>query len=281
MLGGRLQLRSLIFAFLTCFVLNPCVVGQVHHKVKKEEILDINPVIPPTPAQMPATPPKVAFAAGQLTITAPNSTLGDILREVRKETGASVDIPGNATERVIGTFGPGPARDVLASLLNGSHFNYVLLGSATNPNALDRVMLMSKPAAEQTTQQANNTAPQNPGAPPAPAQAAETMEFGNDESADSQDSADIFAGADDQSNQVQQADDQQVQPQPNPFGTLGNGVKTPDQLLQELQQRQQQQGLSAPPAGGGPNPAGPRVGMPGMPPGAPPGMPGTPPTPNQ
>ena len=48
------------------------------------------------------------------------------------------------------------------------------------------------------------------------------------------------ADADDQGNQAQ-ADDQQQQPQQaNPFGQPGAGVKTPEQLLQELQQRQQQ-----------------------------------------
>lgn len=268
MSGGRLQLRFLILALLICCVLIPCAVGQVHHKVKKQEPVVAAPVAPPaplTPAQMPATAPNVAFSGGQLTITAPNSTLGDILREVRKQTGASVDIPGNATERVMGTFGPGPARDVLASLLNGSHFNYVLLGSATNPSALDRVMLLSKPANDQATQPTNSARAENPGAQPAPAQTAEATESGNDESAEGQpDSGDIFGNADDQSNQ-QQADDQQ-QGQPNPFGQAGNGVKTPQQLLQELQQ-QQQQGQQTP--NGFPNPGGPRfggAGIPGMPP---------------
>src|SRR5271167_1056424 len=103
--------------------------------------------VPLPPEQMPSSPPEVQFRQGQLTIMASNSTLGDILRAVRKETGAAVDVPGNATERVVGQFGPGPARDVLSSLLNGSHFNYVLLGSPTDPNALDRVILMAKSGA--------------------------------------------------------------------------------------------------------------------------------------
>ena len=40
--------------------------------------------------------------------------------------------------------GPGPARDVLAALLNGSHFNYVMLGSAAHPDSVDRLILTSK-----------------------------------------------------------------------------------------------------------------------------------------
>jgi len=82
---------------------------------------------------MPAVPPKVSFSNGMLTIVAQNSTLGDILRAVRTQTGAAVEIPPNATERVVIHLGPGAPRDVLAALLNGSHFNYVMLGSPTNP----------------------------------------------------------------------------------------------------------------------------------------------------
>ena len=94
--------------------------------------------------ELPATPPQVSFQGGQLTISAQNSTLGRHLESGSDSDGATIDLPGNAPERVVGHFGPGPARDVLASLLNGSHFNYVLLGSPTDPDALDRVILMAK-----------------------------------------------------------------------------------------------------------------------------------------
>jgi len=56
-----------------------------------------------------------------------NSTLADVLRAVRKLTGAEMEIPPNATERVVADIGPGPARTVLAELLNGTHFNYVMV----------------------------------------------------------------------------------------------------------------------------------------------------------
>jgi hypothetical protein len=192
---------------------------------------------PLSPEQMPSSPPQVSFNSGILTIIANNSTLGDILRAVHRQTGAAVDTPGNATERVVGKFGPGPARDVLSSLLNGSHFNYVLLGSATNPNALDRVMLISRSiGTEQPAQQANAAAPLN-SAPPAAVmpQPAENGEVSNEEAGDMpQDSADTL---DDQGNPEQPEDQQQQQN--GAFGPAG-AVKTPEQLLQELQQRQQQ-----------------------------------------
>lgn len=279
MSGDRVQLRILIFAFLLSVPLNLCLAAQTHHKAAKKPdpavIMPVATPIPLTPAQMPATPPTVSFSAGELTINAPNSTLGDILREVRKQTGASIDIPGNATERVMGVFGPGPARDVLSTILNGSHFNYVLLGSVTDPSGLDKVMLFSKPAAEPNQQAENAQSQPPPQAPAAGVQAAEGLDFGNDQSADNQadSGGDIFGNADDQSEQAQQADEQQQGINANPFGTPGNSVKTPQQLLQELQQQQQQQGQQNPNPNpnGFPNPGVPRFGGPGgMPPSGPP-----------
>src|ERR1700746_671938 len=68
---------------------------------------------------MAPVPPQVSYQNSQLTINAPNSTLGDILRAVRKQTGAEIEIP-SASERVVTHLGPGPAREVMAELLNGS-----------------------------------------------------------------------------------------------------------------------------------------------------------------
>jgi hypothetical protein len=214
-----------------------------------------------------------------LTISAQNSTLGDILKAVRVQTGATVDLPGNASERVVGHFGPAPARDVLTSLLNGSHFNYLLLGSSTDPSALDRVILLAKSggSAETTPQPANQQASgynQNafprPMAAPAAAAGSNTVvvegqDADDDTSADDSTDATDDTQADDQTDQTDQTDDQQAaddqQPQPQTDGQPP--VKTPEQLLQQLQQRQQQmqqQGI-----------------QPGMPPGFPnPGMPGQP-----
>src|SRR6266478_1200906 len=101
--------------------------------------------IPQVPLDsVPASQPQVSYQNGQLSIVAPNSTLGDILRAVRKQTAAEMDIPNNATERVVTHLGPGPARDVMAELLNGSRFNYVLLGSQADANLLTRVVLVAK-----------------------------------------------------------------------------------------------------------------------------------------
>jgi len=194
------------------------------------------PPSPPTLEQLPTSAPQVSFHDDQLMIIAHNSTLGDVLRAVRNQTGAAVEIPANATERVVGRFGPGPARDVLAVLLNGSHFNYVMLGSAANPNGIDRVILTHKSGGASETSASPNPGDQPiagqpqtlpPGVVP-PGQETEEM---ND------DFADDTAGLEDQpADQNTQADEQQQQPNGQPM------VKTPEQLLQELQRQQQQPG---------------------------------------
>ena len=142
-------------ALLSLFLGNTAIAAEQHparkHATKQEQpATPPPPALPPPPPtleQMPALPPKVKFSNGMLTIVAENSTLADILRAVRAQTGAIVEIPPNATERVVTHLGPGPARDVLVSLLDGSHFNYVMLGSQTRPGMLDRIILTSKAGA--------------------------------------------------------------------------------------------------------------------------------------
>jgi hypothetical protein len=107
-------------------------------------------------------PPQVSYQNGQLTIIAPNSTLADILRAVRKQTSADIEVPP-ATERVVTHLGPGPAREIVAELLNGSRFNYVLLGSPQDAMALTRVVLVAKSGPENPA--AGVVQPQQPGQP--------------------------------------------------------------------------------------------------------------------
>ncbi len=202
------------------------------HPVKQEQPPPPPPAPPPPPTmeQLPAVPPKVTFSNGLLTITAENSTLSDILRAVRTQTGAAVDIPANATERVVTHLGPGVPRDVLASLLNGSHFNYVMLGSPTDPNKVDRVILTSKsgPDAGSPPAPVGQTGP-----PPVPADEPEPqMDIAEQPAEDGTEAPAVEEGQQTPNN---------GQPQ----------VKTPEQLLRELQQQQQQQqqqsGQGAPP----------------------------------
>lgn len=202
------------------------------------------PVVPPTLNQQPATPPQVSYQNGALSITAENSTLGDILREVQKCTGASIEVPANATERVVTRIGPAPPRDVLASLLNGSSFNYVMVGSAADPNALTTVMLSPRVggAASQPMQTAEmyQQPPVRTGFVPPPI-AAPVVNSGEEKDEEDTDEAE------DNSDEENGSAGQNVMPPPpqqqTPDGQQppNSGPKTPQQIMEMLRQNRQQQ----------------------------------------
>jgi len=220
---------------------------RVVHKVKKTEPPPPPPPLPsgtqgPVPQvpldAIPAVAPQVSYQDGLLTIVAPNSTLADILRGVRKHTAAEIEVPATATERVVTRLGPGPAREVMAELLNGSRFNYILLGSPRDANALVRVVLVAK---------------SGPDAPPGSAP------IGPNPGA-AADAANAAAAAAEAEQADQAADDSQDQgtaeaEQPAAAPEQPE-VKTPQQLLQEMQQRQlmQQPGLPGRPGAAVPQP---------------------------
>ncbi len=257
-----LKLKTLAGVFVLCVaVLCPGTVRPANAETAHGQRKAKKPLPPPALPSGPTGPvqqmpldsiapvqPQVNYQNSQLTIIAPNSTLADILRAVRKQTGAEIEIP-SAPERVVTHLGPGPAREVVAELLNGSRFNYVLLGSPGNEAQLTRVVLVAKTgsdtvgpatgpslAEQQQLGIVPNSAP--PVSPPAPeagpdAPDAEAAEENTDENADQGAAA-----------EAEQAPANPDQP----------GVKTPQEMLQEMQQRQlmlqQQQPPGQPPIPG-------------------------------
>jgi hypothetical protein len=222
-------------------------------------------VLPPLPAgplaqipmdQLPAAAPKVTYENGLLSITAQNATLGEILRNVRQLTGATIDVPATgANERVVVQLGPGAPRDVLAALLNGTSFNYVMLGSASDPKSVASVVLTSRPGGGEVQtavntvvegptpfQQQQTPMPSHP-MPPAfrgPGFAQPPQPVAADDDADDSSDAD---DKDDDSDQPQQ----QVQPVQPTLGQADNqdqggqpnaGPKTPEQILQMIREGQ-------------------------------------------
>jgi hypothetical protein len=187
--------------------------------------------------QVPTVPPQVSYRNGELTIVAHNSTLGDVLRAVRKQTGANFDVPPNATERVVTDLGPGPARDVLAALLNGSHFDYVILGSISDPTQIERLVLTPKTTAPETA----SVAPPPPPPQTLPNRFGQPVNLQQVRPAEN-DSAESDAADD----SVDNSDDSSTdQPDDSANNSQDSGQaptpKTPEQLLQELQRQQQLQ----------------------------------------
>jgi hypothetical protein len=221
------------------------------------------PVQPMPLDTIASVPPQVTYENNQLTIVASNSTLADVLRAVRKTTGADIDVPA-APERVVTHLGPGPARDVLADLLNGSRFNYVLLGAAGNDTALTRVVLVSKTEGAATPNQPTPPQPQ-PGmgmaqASPGLVPPQENVPPDANDPAMADDNQNVV----DDNNNVDQQPPPEAAEQPNPDQSNPDQpqVKTPQQMLQEMQQRQMQmqmqQQQGQPPQGSGMPPHPPR-----------------------
>jgi hypothetical protein len=108
-------------------------------------------------AAAPAAPPPPPRPANQLQVQCPNGTLkivaqrvplAAVLTEIHRCTGAEISIPSGAqSEEVFANLGPAPARQVLTSLLNGSAYNFIMIGSERDPNLLRSVLISPRGSA--------------------------------------------------------------------------------------------------------------------------------------
>lgn len=175
-----------------------------------------DPPPPDWPVNDKAKPASVTWNGRDLSVTAANSTLGQILHDVSVATGVKVDglasIQGaQSSQRIYGNYGPASARDVLSQLLQGSGYNMIMVGDQGEGTPRELVLTAQAsggkgngaPHANQPNQNSEEDAPEEP----------------------------------------------EPEPQPEPFRPQVNnepvqppqGPRTPQQMLQEIQQRQQQQ----------------------------------------
>lgn len=185
-------------------------------------------LVPSTPANSPAQPPQVSYQNGLLSIRAENSTLADVLNQVKAQTGAQIDVPpGATTERLYITDGPAPLRAALVTLLSGSGFDYIILGNPQDPQGVQRVLLTPHATEARAAAPAGfNPQPQPRGTP--------VREDDEDRQNTSEQPTMPIPGT-----PMVQPGMQPNQPVPQPGQSPdANGIKTPDQLLQELQQIQ-------------------------------------------
>jgi len=170
----------------------------------------VAPKPPDWPANDRPTEAAVAWNSKGLRVDATNSSLQQIMKDVATATGAKITGLG-ADQRIFGTYGPGPARDVISQLLDGSGYNVLMIGD--QGQGTPRQVVLSKQ-------------------PTVPAPAASNNQGS---SADDEGSADT-----EEPPPPTQMPPPQPQPQPaqapNGFGQ----PRTPQQILQEMQQRQQQ-----------------------------------------
>jgi len=115
---------------------------QVVNTVAAPSIVPQRPTPPPRPAV------DVGVRSNLLSIRAQGATLAEVLYEVHRRTGADIAIPAGAEqERVVVNIPSAPGRDVIASLLNGSRFNYIVLGTDSDPGGFRNLLLSLKEGA--------------------------------------------------------------------------------------------------------------------------------------
>jgi hypothetical protein len=112
---------------------------------QREEKAPARPQRPLAPAEMPPNPPRVTCNGGQLTIAADNSTMGSVLAAVRSCINVTLDLPeGSSATRMYMNLGPGPAYQVLESLLGSTDLDYVIQTSESHPETIQTVLLLAR-----------------------------------------------------------------------------------------------------------------------------------------
>lgn len=223
--SSRITLWLALFALVTPALLPASTKAAKKPAGKKASSQPAEAPRAPLPQELPAVAPTVTYRGGQLTIIAQNSTLFDILTAVRKATGAVVDAPpASAGERVATHLGPGRPRDVLAALLNGSHFDYILLGSPQDPGGVRRLILSPRSGGGAAAAGAPGSPPgtifSRPAVRPVPPGTSEEEGASPEES-------------------VEPAEE--VAPEPQAVPPQQQEIKTPQQLQEELRQHEEQQ----------------------------------------
>src|SRR5271156_556467 len=84
------------------------------------------PAGPLPPSPRPPDDAHIPSSDGTLFVSADNSSLNQILREIARDTGMKIT-GGVADERVFGHYGPAPTDQILSALLDGTGSNMLLL----------------------------------------------------------------------------------------------------------------------------------------------------------
>jgi hypothetical protein len=202
------------------------------------------------------TESRITWDGSQLTVEASGEAMPELLGRVARETGMKIT-GGVPDERIYGKYGPAPVQTVLAQLFDGLAINMMLVNkTATKPKELLLTTRSGAPTPPSTRQVVNNFQPsrqdpiraippappvnrtqQPPRNPPTGSQSAfptlapppaDNPAFTNNSNAATTTPSTTDSG----SNAPATTDGSQPQ--------SPNGVKTPEQIFEELRKRQQQ-----------------------------------------
>jgi hypothetical protein len=166
----------------------------------------------------PTVPPVVTYRDGLLTVQATNSSLSSVVKAIRNKTGIEFEGMEGISEQVALSLGPAPAAEVLSAIFSGPKYDLVAIGRPDSPSIVQRVIVTVKSKGGAAD------------APPQPRPA------GQD--ADDDDTPDEQVNSGD----VQEAPPQPA-PTPQPAPQAQQQPKSPEQLLQELQDMQKQKAV--------------------------------------
>jgi hypothetical protein len=175
----------------------------------------------------------VTYRDGLLSVQALNSNLSSVVTAIRNKTGIEFEGAEGISERVAIALGPAPEGDVLAAIFAGSKYDFLAIGRADSPTIVQKVILTvkNKPGTAGEAQAQQQPPAANPGE--------------EEEAPEEQPNAG-------------EPQDTPVQPPPQPPPQAetppNQQPKTPEQLLQELQEMRRQKGSPEDPTNN-PNPA--------------------------
>jgi hypothetical protein len=190
--------------------------------------------IQPSTAQPVQHRAVIVYSLGQLTVLAENSSLNQILRDVARQTGMKIT-GGVADQRVYGKYGPAPTAEILAELLDGTGINMMLRETVSSaPAELILTPRLGGPSPPDPDAARENADRDDPGeVAPAPVSQSPRTPW-----------ADYLPGGETVPGQPAHPPPAGVYipPPPPPVPVKSpNGVATPQQIYQQLQQMQQTQ----------------------------------------
>jgi hypothetical protein len=180
-------------------------VNPIQQPPAAAEVIALRPPAVPAPigdANRSPSEAKVSWDDRGLEIEASNSSLNQILLRVADDTGAKLE-GLTQDQRVFGSYGPGPASEVLWKLLDGSGYNVLMIGGPGTDTPIEIVLSARSPASPQAVNNQNRSEQSNPEPPP-----------------------------------NHPPEPPRLEPVQNPFGN-GDPPRDPLQFMQEILQRQQ------------------------------------------
>lgn len=98
------------------------------------------PEAPPVPKKV-----EITFQDGRLRLVSNKASLAEVLNEIRAQLNAEIVVPAGAEQEVVAVaLGPSTPRDVISRLLDGSRYNFIIVGTDADANQVERVVLSPK-----------------------------------------------------------------------------------------------------------------------------------------